>query len=435
MTIKYYLVGGACRDILMGNTPKDYDFVVVGAKVSDFEYLEQVGKDFPVFLEPTYKWELALARTERKTGRGYNGFSCDVNNVTLEEDLSRRDLTLNSIAIEVDWETSLLLGEPVTVGTWIDPFSGRQDIKDKVLSHTTDAFAEDPVRVLRVARFLSRFGDEWEVDYYTCKLIANMFMYGALKELVPERIWLEVSKSLSGKTPSIFFEFLRSVDMFEEVESMRDTSQRLAHHPEGDVWKHCQLVMDYAAKTYNDPEITFASFTHDFGKSISHEKYSNSHGHEKEGLQPINDFCDRYKVPNRYRELALLVCENHTRIHGCMSRGSNDWMRPKSIYKLFESTSALTKPERFEKILKACIADARGRGATPEQIRAFEAKPYPQAEYLRECLQAVIALDTKAISSELLAKGKKGCMIGEQIRVARIDAIRTVTNKWKLKEK
>jgi len=212
---------------------------------------------------------------------------------------------------------------------------------------------------------------------------------------------------------------------------MRSTPQRSEHHPEGDVWTHTALVMDYAARTYNDPEITFSAFTHDFGKPVCYLERGTAHAHEKEGLPVIEEFCKRWKVPNNYRDLALLVCEHHNRIHGVLGRSDQKMTKPKNIMNMFQSTAALTKPERFEKILKCCIADARGRGAGEEQIKEFESKPYPQADYLRECLQAVIELNTKSISKELLAKCVKGASIGEHIRVARIDAIRGVYNKWK----
>ena len=197
------------------------------------------------------------------------------------------------------------------------------------------------------------------------------------------------------------------------------------------VFKHTMLSLDYAAKTWGDSEINFSLCMHDLGKRECYDLYGCAFGHESAGLPYINSFCDTWKIPNKFRSIALLVCEHHTRIHSCLGRGTNAAMRPKSLMKLFEATSATKKPERFEKILKACIADARGRGATPEQIAEFESRPYPQADYLRECLQAVIDLDTKSISKEMLDKGKSGVMIGESIRVARIDAIRTITNKWR----
>lgn len=232
MNVKFYLVGGACRDILIGVTPKDFDFVVVGASPEYFQNYQTVGNDFPVFLQPTHKWEVALARIECKEGVGYTGFTTECDGVTLEEDLSRRDLTCNAIAIEVDWEATVTLGELVTIGTWIDPFNGRQDIKDKVLRHTTESFTEDPLRVLRVARFLSRFGDEWQVADETSWLCYNMADSGTLSELTPERVWLETVKAMGAEKPSLYFEQCLRLNLFEEVNSMYGIPQKPNHHPE-----------------------------------------------------------------------------------------------------------------------------------------------------------------------------------------------------------
>ena len=431
--MKIYQVGGSLRDELLGLTPKDYDYVVTGSTPEQMIELgyTQVGADFPVFLHPETKDEYALARTERKLGAGYKGFTCQWEGVTLEEDLSRRDLTINSMA--KDLETGLV----------IDPFGGQQDLKDKVLRHTTDAFAEDPLRVLRVARFQAKFGEEWCIACETWEMMHKVYGNGDLANLTPERVWLETDKALNTENPSFYFSVISSYrKLWCNTQDMVVTGQRLDHHPEDDVWTHTALVMDYAAKTYNDSEINFACYTHDFGKPVCWQKYQNAHGHEKEGLPFIVAFCDKFKVPNRYHILALLVCEYHTKVHGIMGRNEQNWTRPKSIMKLFEDTGALRNQERFLKLLKCCESDAKGRGVDRNGHTPYETtkeyylnKPYPQAEYLAECLEAVINLDTKTITATMVEQGKLGTDIGEAIRVERISKIRGVQNKWKNKSK
>jgi len=429
--IKYYLVGGAVRDMVMAVPCKDYDFVVVGAKPSDFSNWKSVGNDFPVFLEPTNGWEVGLARTERKVGEGYTGFDVECNGVTLEQDLSRRDLTINAMAIEVDFEASVLLGEPVTIGSVIDPFSGIPDIKNKVLRCTTKHFAEDPLRVLRVARFMARFGT-WKVASSTWRLMQQIYLSGELLNLVPERVWLETKKALSERTPSLYFKTLKNYDhLFLEINHGYTTPQKVTHHPEVWVGIHQELVVDYAAKTWGDTEINLACMLHDLGKHPCWLSYGNAFGHEETGFAVVNKFCDKWKVPNSYRNLALITCEYHTKVHGCIGRGSNDWMRPKSIMKLFEDTSALKKPEQFYKMLKACEADAKGRGNGAEQIAEFENNPYIQREYLEDCLRAVLGYDSKPLSEKMLAEGKTGVIIGQTIRQEKIKLIREVQDKWK----
>lgn len=425
--MKFYMVGGAVRDLMLGVKQKDFDFVVVGATPDDFSEWKQVGKDFPVFLHPTTGWEVALARTERKTGRGHTDFSVETNDVTLEEDLSRRDLTINSVAIEVDFDTSVALGEPVLLGSFIDPFNGVSDAKANVLRHTSAAFSEDPLRVLRVARFLSRL-PEWTVAEETVEMMMGM----DLSHLTPERVWLETLKSLGENKPSVYFEKLSKwCDVFPVWRQMQVTPQRLDHHPEGDVATHVGMVMGYAAETYKDTEITFAALCHDFGKPVCWELYGNAYGHEDTGLSLIESFCDKWKVPNRYEKLALMTCKYHTKIHGCLGRSSNKGMRPKSIMKLFEDTGALRNPEMFLKMLKVCEADSRGRGKGVEQINEFRTRPYPQREFMEQCLNVVLRFNTKQLSEDLLANGKSGVIIGETIRQERIKLIRGIVNNWR----
>ncbi|AUR86324.1 hypothetical protein NVP1084O_117 [Vibrio phage 1.084.O._10N.261.49.F5] len=441
--MQFYLVGGACRDILMGLEPKDYDFVVVGASPQDMidKGYKQVGKDFPVFLEPTHGWEVALARTERKTGIGYGGFETEWNGVTLEEDLARRDLTINSIAIEVDWDETVkfYFGKPVTKGILIDPFYGEAGIVLKVLAPTTDAFEEDPLRVIRSSRFLARYEDFTASDELM-RVSNKLSLQGNLDELTPERVWLEFEKVLGEKNPSRFFDFLSDIGWkglptcMYKMKAIREGND---HHPEPSIWDHTMQVVNHAAQTWGDPEVTFSCVTHDFGKPLCYSERDNGYGHEEEGLPFIEEWCERIRTPKRFKELALMVCKHHQKVHACMGRGHNSWVRPKSIMKMFEETAALSKPERFLKLLKACESDSKGRGLDESETYEFtkeyfrEVKLYPQRRYLEECLYAAINVDTKQISSKMLEEGKKGTLIGEEIRVARISAIRGVQNKWK----
>lgn len=411
--MKIYLVGGAVRDELMGITPKDLDYVVVGSTPEEILSLgyKQVGANFPVFLHPETGDEYALARTEKSTGDKYQDFDCYFGkDVTLEDDLLRRDLTINAIAKDID------------TGEYIDPFNGTKDINDKILRPVSEAFSEDPVRVLRVARFLSTY-PEFGVSTALENMCHEMFFRGELENLTAERVWKEMEKALGGAVPGVFFTMMSSLGVFPELKDLWSTPQNEEHHPEGDVGIHTMMVVDYAAKHFW-PQVAFAGLCHDFGKPISYVESGNALQHEIKGLPVIEAFCDKWKVPNTYRELALMTCEYHTKVHGCLGRGTNKGMKPKSIMNLFEHTSAMSKSQRFYHFLTACESDAKGRGGD------YPSKPYPQAEYLYECLSVAKAVNTKEISAELLVKGKSGIEIGEAIRVARIDAIRGVKNKW-----
>lgn len=440
--IKYYLVGGSCRDILLNVESRDYDFVVTGTTQPDFKDWKMVGKDFPVYLEPTYGWEVALARVERKNGAGYSGFSVECEGVTLEEDLARRDLTVNSVAIEVDFSETIRTGVPVTIGTWIDPYNGLSDIKDKTLRHTTIAFAEDPCRVLRVARFMARFGTEWVIASETKLLMDDIYYSGELLHLTPERVWLETEKALGEVWPSLYFETLRLYEsVFPYSQDMFLTQVVNTHHPENDVFQHCKMVMDYASQTFNDPEIVWAGYCRDIAKPKCFVELGKLHGHEAEGVPLVEELCAKYKVPNRYKELALIVTEYHGKVHNALGRGTNKGMKAKSIMSLFEATGALKKPERFRKMLKACESDAKGRGVDAGENIPYEhtkefflGKDYPQRRYLEECLEAVLSEETKIackeISQKLLSEGKQGVTIGLEIRSQKIKAIRQIYNKW-----
>ncbi|AUR92317.1 coil containing protein [Vibrio phage 1.170.O._10N.261.52.C3] len=429
--MEIYLVGGAVRDILMGVTPKDYDYVVVGSSPEEMlsKGFKEVGKDFPVFLHPVSGEEYALARTERKVGTGYKGFECDWKEVTLEEDLLRRDLTINAIAIKIDYEATILLGEPVTVGTCIDLFKGQDDLKRKQFCQVDkDTFVEDPVRLLRLARFLARYPD-FEVQSMTYLTCTEMEYLGELESLVPDRVWAETEKALKEPYPWRYFEFLNKFNfpftkIFREMET---TVENNLHHQEDNVFVHTMMVLKEAQERFNDPEVNFAALMHDFGKPLCYRVLGKGHGHDAEGVPLIDNFCKEWKIPNNYRDLAKHVSAQHQKIHQVLGRNGQSWARPKSIMKIFEQTNALQKPERFLKLLKVCESDAHGRvGISAEDF-------YHQRPYLEECLLEVIFLDTKPISKKMLEEGKKGEVIGMKIREERIQKIREVQREWKNK--
>lgn len=426
--MKTYLVGGAVRDKLLGITPKDNDFVVVG--VSPQEMIEKgftlVGKDFPVFIHSVTGDEYALARVERKIGEGYKGFECEWEGVTLEDDLSRRDLTINAMAQEVVVDDK---GSFQVVGDVIDLFGGVGDLQKKYLRHTTDAFKEDSLRVLRIARFLSRYGDDWKVTPSTINLIKEIESSGELESLVPERVWLETEKALKEEYPQKYFEFLVGYDFpfMKHFRDMVNTVENNPFHREQNVFIHSMMVLKHAAENWNDPEINFSSLLHDVNKHDCYKEYGSSHGHDKAGVPQIEYFCKQWKVPNNYRDIAKIVCEQHQRIHTVMGRDQNNWSRPKSVMSIFEQSGAERNVERFLKVLKACESDAKGR------IGLSANDDYLQRPYLEDCFHAVVSLDTKSISRKLLENGKSGEVIGLEIRAAKIAAIRKVQNEWKNK--
>lgn len=408
--MKIYKVGGWCRDSLLQLTPKDTDYVVVGSTIEEMLSLgfKQVGCGFPVFLHPETNEEYALARKETKTGDKYTDFDLDFSpNTTLQEDLFRRDLTINAIAYDTETQK------------YIDYFGGIEDIKNKTLRPVSEHFMEDPIRVLRLARFRARLGPEWKIDDLAKQYIQQLYSSGALENLVPERIWLETQKALTEPHAYLYFETLTDLEIFPETDSLEFIPQTLQYHPENYCGEHIRLALQYANKTFNDPEVNFAVLMHDVGKAITYEKRGNLHGHEVAGVEVVNGFCDRLKVPNKYKELALITTEYHTHCHMAFD------MKAKSIMKLFEKTSALTKRDRFNKFLQACEADKKGRGDPVCH------QSYTQPYFLGECLCAVLKVNTKQISQQMLTQGKSGSIIGEAIRVARINAIRDVINKWR----
>ncbi|MFU8831639.1 MAG: multifunctional CCA addition/repair protein, partial [Wenzhouxiangella sp.] len=345
----FYQVGGSVRDQLLGIDSPDRDFVVVGASPEEMvrRGFKPVGRDFPVFIHPDNGEEYALARTERKSGRGYHGFVFHAGpDVSLEEDLARRDLTVNAMALDPD-------------NHLIDPFNGRLDLERGVLRHISDAFREDPVRVLRLARFATRF-DTFRIADDTHALSVRMVAAGEVAHLVPERVWQEMSKALMYPAPSRFFEVLRSVSALKvilpEVDALFGVPQPPRYHPEIDTGRHTLMVVDQAARLNGGLPERFACLVHDLGKAMTPSDQWPSHrGHEKSGLGPIREVCSRLAVPNECRDLALLVAEFHLHCHRALE------LKPQTVLKLFQRLDIFRRPDRLERFLLACEADLRGR--------------------------------------------------------------------------
>ncbi|MEJ2602242.1 MAG: multifunctional CCA addition/repair protein [Gammaproteobacteria bacterium] len=401
--MEVYLVGGAVRDRLLGLPVTERDWVVVGATPAEMLSLgyRQVGKDFPVFLHPETGEEYALARCERKSGHGYHGFDVDTSpSVTLEEDLRRRDLTVNAMA-----ET--------TAGRIIDPYGGREDLQDRVLRHVSPAFAEDPLRVLRAARFAARFGGlGFRLAGDTLALMTELSTSGELAYLQPERVWQETARALAGPQPETFFRILHVCGalavLYPEVDALFGVPQPPEWHPEIDTGVHTLMVLEQAA--YLSPALTvrFAALTHDLGKGETPESEWPSHrGHERRSVRLLLRLCDRLPVPKACRELGVLVAEYHGHCHRALE------LRPTTIMRLLEAADAFRRPERFEEFLLACEADARGR-------TGLEDRPYPQADHLRHALEL-----TRRVSADSLQReGLTGSEIGRALREARIAALR-----------
>ena len=406
--MKTYIVGGAVRDELLGLPVKDHDWVVVGATPGEMvaRGFRPVGKDFPVFLHPETQEEYALARTERKTAPGYRGFVFHTSpNVTLEDDLVRRDLTINAIARAGD-------------GTLTDPFGGQDDIRHKVFRHVSAAFGEDPVRILRVARFAARF-PEFSVAPETNDLMRKMVDDGEVDALVPERVWQEVSRGLMEQKPSRMLDVLRECGalarIMPELDKLWGVPQPPLHHPEVDTGVHMDMVIDYAADAGYELEVRFAALMHDLGKGVTPpESWPSHHGHEGLGLKLIDQLCRRLKVPNECRELALMTA----REHGNVSRAGV--LRPNTLVTLFERCDAFRKPQRFEQMLRACECDFRGRGNAGA---SFRDKPFPQAAHLLHTLAAARAVDAGAVA---LRYAENKPRIPEAVHAARVDAVRSV---------
>lgn len=401
--MRIYLVGGAVRDRLLGRPVEERDYVVVGATAADLlaqGYL-QVGRDFPVFLHPQTKDEYALARTERKTGPGYRGFAVHADpGVTLEEDLQRRDLTINALAQD-------------EADNLIDPYGGLADLDARVLRHVSPAFAEDPVRILRVARFAARFaGLGFAVAAETLDLMRAMVAAGEVDALVPERVWAELAKALAEATPSRFFETLRACGalgrLFPEVDRLWGVPQPVQWHPEIDTGVHTMMVVDMAARLSPDPEVRFAALTHDLGKGTTPTEILPSHrGHEERSVALIEALCERLKAPRRFLDLGRIVARYHGQVHKL------DELRPGTVLDLLEGADAFRRPERFEQMVTACEADFRGRAG-------YADRPYPQGERLRRVFAAVAGLDLGA----LVAGAAAPSLVPVRIREARVAAVR-----------
>jgi len=400
--MQVYLVGGAVRDRLLGLPVGERDWVVVGARPEELEkqgYL-QVGKEFPVFLHPQTREEYALARTERKVGPGYRGFTTQFSpDVTLEEDLRRRDLTINAIAED-------------SSGRIIDPFHGRRDLEARVLRHVSEAFVEDPVRVLRLARFAARFGNMgFTVADETRELVKRIVAAGEMDALVPERVWKETERALDEQRPDLFFETLRECGalkpIFPEVDALFGVPQPAQWHPEIDTGVHVLMALRLAARRDASTATRFAVLTHDLGKALTpREKWPSHHGHEQAGVPAIEVLCSRLRVPKEFRDLAVMVSNFHTHVHRARD------LRPSTILELFEKTDAFRRPDRFEELLLACECDARGR-------LGLEDRDYPQPDYLREARNAAAAVSL----GEEERQGLNGQAIGDRLRRKRLDAI------------
>ena len=402
--MKIFLVGGAVRDRLLGRQPHEHDYVVVGSTPDELIALgyRPVGKDFPVFLHPATGEQYALARTERKTGPGYYGFETRFSpDVTLEDDLARRDLTINAMAQDAD-------------GTLVDPHGGRGDIETRVLRHVSPAFVEDPLRVLRVARFAARFAPlGFSVAPQTMQLMRSIVGSGEMTALVPERVWVETERALGEDRPAVYFEVLRDCGalaaVFPEIAALDGVPQPAQWHPEIDTGIHTLQALEVAASLSPDTSVRFAALVHDVGKGVTpRERWPRHLGHEEAGAQLIEGICARLKVPNEHRELAVLVARHHAKVHRVSE------LRPATILELFEATDAFRRPDRFERLLLACEADARGRGP------GLRAAPYPQAGLLRRVREAAarVRLDPGFLASST------GPDIAAQVRATRVEAIR-----------
>jgi len=404
--MKIYTVGGAVRDELLGLPVVDRDHVVVGATPDQMLALgfRPVGKDFPVFLHPDTQAEYALARTERKTAPGYHGFVFHADpEVTLEEDLARRDLTINAIAQADD-------------GTLIDPFDGRGDLQARILRHVSPAFAEDPVRILRVARFSARFAD-FALAPETLALMQSMVARGEVDHLVAERVWQELAKGLMEEHPSRLFASLRDCGalarLLPEVDALFGVPQRADYHPEIDTGVHVMMVIDMAARLKLTLPARFAALTHDLGKGVTPAECLPRHtGHEAKSVALLRPLCQRLRVPTDCRELARLVATYHGDIHRA------ETLRPSTVVKILERSDALRRPERFDELLGACEADYRGR-------LGYTERAYPQADVWRAALAAVRAIDAGGIARACAESGQEA-RIPERVHAARVTAVKSL---------
>jgi len=405
--MKTYLVGGAVRDALMGHPGTDRDWVVVGGTPEALvaQGFQPVGRDFPVFLHPDTHEEYALARTERKTARGYHGFEIHASpDVTLEEDLARRDLTINAIAQDAD-------------GQRIDPYGGEHDIANKVLRHVTQAFREDPVRILRLARFAARFPD-FTVAPETLALMREMVDDGEVDALVSERVWQELSRGLMAAQPSRMLQVLRACGalkrLLPEVDKLYGVPQRADYHPEIDTGIHLEMVLDASARMHAPLEVRFACLCHDLGKGTTPADVLPRHiGHEQRSEKLTRSLCERWRVPVECKELAELVAREHGNIHQSGNFGAE------AVLRLLVRCDALRRPDRFLLALQACECDARGRLGKEDEA-------YTQGPRLARLLKAAQSVNSAAVSAQALAEGLKGPAVGARLDAARLAAIALV---------
>ncbi|UYA61730.1 CCA tRNA nucleotidyltransferase [Pectobacterium sp. F1-1] len=400
--MKIYLVGGAVRDSLLGLPVTEKDWVVVGATPENLleQGYQQVGKDFPVFLHPVSRDEYALARTERKSDKGYTGFVCHAApDVTLEQDLLRRDLTINAIA-------------RTEHGDLIDPYHGRRDLENRVLRHVSDAFSEDPLRVLRVARFAARFAHlGFQIAEETMALMQKMAYEGELAYLTPERVWKETEKALGTSSPDVYFQVLRDCGalavLFPEIDNLYGVPAPAKWHPEIDTGIHTMMTVAMAARLSPEIDVRFATLCHDLGKGLTPpELWPRHHGHGPAGVKLVEALCQRLRVPNPIRDLAKLVAEYHDLIHTVQV------LQPKTLLKLFDAIDVWRKPQRLEQLGLTSEADARGRAG-------FEDTPYPQGDYLREAFRVASQVSSTAV----VADGFKGIDVRNELTRRRTQAL------------
>lgn len=407
--MKIYRVGGAVRDKLLHYPSHENDWVVIGSTPEEMSKLgyRPVGQDFPVFIKPETGEEYALARTERKTGLGYGGFSFyTAPDISLEDDLVRRDLTINAMAEDED-------------GTIIDPHGGQRDLEDRVLRHVSEAFDEDPLRVLRVARFAARYAHlGFTIAPETERLMIAIVNSGELAHLVAERIWKETERALCEKSPDIYIQTLRDCgalkELLPEVDALFGVDQRADYHPEVDTGIHILMALQQAAKYSSGAAVRFAVLVHDLGKGITPKDILPRHsGHEARGVPLVKAVCDRLKVPNEHRNLALVVTEFHLICHKSLE------LKPTTLLKLLKSIGALKSAKRLDDFLECCLADARGR-------KGFEDREYPPAAYLRQAREKLLEVKVK----DLANSGLSGTDIGEQLQQRQIEALQQFKNEF-----
>ncbi|AUC07234.1 multifunctional CCA addition/repair protein [Acinetobacter lwoffii] len=399
--MQVYLVGGAVRDHLLGHPYHEKDYVVVGAtpaQMLDLGY-QPVGKDFPVFLHPQTKEEYALARTERKSGTGYHGFEFHTDaSVTLEQDLIRRDLTINAMAMD-------------DAGQVYDPYGGQQDLEKRTLRHVSDAFVEDPLRVLRIARFAARYTSAgFVIADETLALMQRLTESGELNALTPERVWKETSRALSERHADVYFEVLRECGalkvLFPEIDALYGIPQRPEYHPEIDCGIHTMMSLQQACRQNYSLDVRFAVLVHDLGKALTPVEELPRHiMHEERGIKPVNELCDRLKVPTYTKQLALAVCKEHLKCHQAFN------LKPGTLWRLLQRLDVLRRPERVEAFVQACECDSRGR-------LGLEDRAYPQAQYVLDAMQTVRAIKAQDLPADI-----QGPDIGEMLIERRIQAL------------